>query len=110
MILGPRLLHDISRVIWLLVYAVLVAGSIYAATQVRVYFSKMYFVSDSSDIKVFLETDEKYFKAGGSSSFTTTYVQNAQLDYSELDNQNKMHRLDIAFQDCVGCHQGWHLK
>ena len=29
MILGPRLLHDVSRVIWLLVYAVLVIGAIY---------------------------------------------------------------------------------
>ena len=72
MILGPRLLHDVSRVIWLLIYAVLVTGAIYQATQVRVYFSKMYFVSDTSDIKHFLETDEKYFKAGG--EITTTYV------------------------------------
>ena len=68
----------------------------------------MYFVSDTSEIKHFLETDEKYFKAGG--EITTTYVQNSELDYSSLENQNKMHRLDLALQNCVGCHQGWHLK
>lgn len=54
----------------------------------------MYFVSDSSDIKRFMEADEKYFKAGG--EMTMTYVQNSDLDYSLTENQNKLHRLNIA--------------
>ena len=50
MIIGPKLLHDVSRVIWLIIYIILIAGAFYSATKVRVYFTKMYFVSDSSDI------------------------------------------------------------
>mmetsp|Transcript_25821 Transcript_25821/g.34531 ORF Transcript_25821/g.34531 Transcript_25821/m.34531 type:complete len:103 (+) Transcript_25821:362-670(+) len=101
MILGPKLLHDVSRVIWMVLYALLIAGAFYQAIQVRVYFTKMYFVSESSDIKHFFEADEQYFKAGG--EMTTTYVQNGELEYSEIVNQNKLHRLNIAVQDCVGC-------
>ena len=68
----------------------------------------MYFVSDSSDIKNFFEADEKYFKAGG--EMTWTYVKNEELDYSEIDSQQMLHRLNIALEDCVDCDKSWHLK
>ena len=62
----------------------MIIGAFYQATKVRVFFTKMYFVSESSDIKRFMEADEKYFKAGG--EMTTTYVQNGELDYSMIEN------------------------
>ena len=84
MIFAPKLLHDASRVIWLVFYVIMIAGAFYQATKVRVYFTKMYFVSDSSEIKRFFDAEEKYFKAGG--ELTTTYVENGELNYNELDN------------------------
>ena len=61
----------------------------------------MYFVKDGSEIKNFFEIEEKYFRAGG--LMTTTYVENSELDLSQIVNQNKLHRLNTALQDCVGC-------
>lgn len=65
-------------------------------------------MSESSDIKRFFDAEEKYFKAGG--ELTITYVDNDELDYSQMQNQNKLHRLDRALQDCIGCKQSWHLR
>lgn len=108
MIVGPKLLHDVSRFLWLVIYIILIIAAFYQATKVRVYFTKMYFVKDSSDIQHFLEAEEKYFRAGG--EMTITYVSNRDLDYSQLVNQNKLHRLNIALQECIGCAEGWHLE
>ena len=84
MIVAPKLLHDVSRVIWLIIYVLMILGAFYQVTKIRVYFTKMYFVSDSSEIKRFFEAEEKYFKAGG--ELTTTYVDNGELNYNEIDN------------------------
>ena len=51
-------------------------------------------MSGSSEIKHFYEAEDKYFNAGG--ELTTTYVDNADVDFSELAFQNQIHRLNKA--------------
>ena len=84
MIVAPKLLHDVSRIFCLIVYLVFICLAFYQASQIRVYFTNQYFVSESSDIKRFFEVEEKYFKAGG--EYTITIVDNADLDYSKVEN------------------------
>lgn len=73
MIVGPKLLSDVSRGIFVILYIIMIAGACYKASQVKVYFTQMYFVSDSSEIKNFLVAEEQYFKVGG--DITTTYIE-----------------------------------
>ena len=63
-------------------------------------------MSGSSEIKHFYEAEDKYFNVGG--ELTTTYVDNADVDFSELAFQNQIHRLNKAMQECEGCLQKWH--
>ena len=58
MIVGPRLLSDVSRGIFIIVYIILVVGACIAAAGINVYFTQMYFVSDSSEIKRFLDAED----------------------------------------------------
>ncbi len=86
MIVGPRLLSDVSRGIFIIVYIILVVGACIAAAGIKVYFTQMYFVSDSSEIKRFLDAEDQYFKVGG--EVTVTYIDNqdANFDYSSVES------------------------
>ncbi len=96
MMVGPRLLSDVSRGILIIAYIILIVGAIIAATGIRVYFTKMYFVSDSSEIKRFLDAEDQYFKVGG--EVTVTYIDNQDesFDLSSVESQNHIYALCTA--------------
>ena len=83
-IVAPILLHNFTRVTVLFIYAVLIAGACYFVTDMEVYFSQSFFVSDNSQIKAWFDANQMYFHEGGDK--TETYVQNdANVDFSNLD-------------------------
>lgn len=95
----------------LILYGLLVSLAAYWAVNIDVYFSKSFFVSDSSEISAWFATNEKYFTTGGVQ--TITYVENSEsrfnaIDFSAVKVQNRMHGLNEAIQECKGCTQNWH--
>ena len=96
MIVGPRLLSDVSRGIFIIAYIILIVGACIAASGIRVYFTQMYFVSDSSEIKRFLDAEDQYFKVGG--DVTVTYIDNkdSSFDFSSTESQNQIYALCTA--------------
>ena len=61
MVLGKILFHNVTRISLLFVYALLIAGAIYFAMDIKVYFSSMYFVSENSSINDWFEMNQEYF-------------------------------------------------
>ena len=59
--MAPILLHNVTRVTVLFVYALLIAGACYFVTDMEVYFSQRYFVSDNSSIKAWFDANREYF-------------------------------------------------
>ena len=60
-ILAPVILHNVSRIILLVCYAILIAAASYNIQNVEVDFDKMYFVSEDSEINSWFQANEKYF-------------------------------------------------
>ena len=82
MILAPILLKNVTRILLLLIYVLLIATASYGVTQFKVHFSQMYFVSEDSHVKSWFDANRKYFNSGG--AFTTTYVQDEiGLDFTQ---------------------------
>lgn len=106
MIVAPYLLSTVGRIIVLVIYALLIVGAIIYSQELSVYFTERYFVSDSSQIMQWYEANDRYFKSGGDE--TITYVTNLSTDYSEIDIQNKIYRMNDAFSECKDCKQVWH--
>ena len=74
--MGSVLFSKTARIILLILYGLLISMAGYWAVTIEVYFSKSFFVSDSSEISTWFETNDKYFTTGGVP--TITYVENSK--------------------------------
>lgn len=63
--LGSMLFSRPARVALLIVYGLLISLAVYQALQIEIYFSKSYFVSDSSEVSKWFAANEEYFSTGG---------------------------------------------
>lgn len=63
--LGSVLFSKAARIVLLILYGLLISLAAYWAVNIDVYFSKSFFVSDSSEISTWFETNQKYFTTGG---------------------------------------------
>lgn len=52
---APVVLSTIGRIVFLCIYAILIGGAIYGATQVKIYFEIDFFISESSLAHTFRE-------------------------------------------------------
>ena len=77
-----------GRIVWLIIYLVLIGGAIYGCTQLEVAFSTQLFIGESSDVYDWYDLNDKYFNKGGVP--TVTYIENSSLDFSTEANQKKM--------------------
>ena len=57
----------------------------------------MYFVSRYSDIYSWFEANKKYFKVGSGEKMTIFVENLTDIDFSEIENQNRIHSLNDAF-------------
>jgi len=69
-------------------------------------FKITYFVSPSSPVRDYLDTSEKYFNQGET---VTIYVDNADLDYTTEESQNKLKAFNEKYKSCDGCQKKWTL-
>jgi len=77
-----------GRIVWLIIYLVLIGGAIYGCSQLEVAFSTQLFIGESSVVYDYYDLKDKYFNKGGAP--TTTYIENSSLDFSTEANQKKM--------------------
>ena len=99
-------MSKIGRIIFAIVYAVLIGGSIYGITQVEIHFDIEFFVSEESVIYGWYQMNDKYFAVG--SEATKTVIESKDLDLTDEEVQEKLHAFNVAIQDCTGCEQEWH--
>ena len=85
---APAILSNVGRIIFLVIYVILIAGACYGATQIEIQFDINYFVSKDSEINEYFEASDKFFNKGGEQ--TTTYVENPSTDWSSTESQQKM--------------------
>lgn len=88
--MAPTLLTTPGRIVMLVIYAIIIAGSVYGCINVEINFEFNYFIGEESDVYEWFQQNDKYFNTG---SITTTYVDNSSVDYSSQETQEKM----IAF-------------
>ena len=58
---APYVLSTIGRIVFLVIYLIMIFGAIYGCTQLEVAFDFDYFISESSDVYTFNEANKKYF-------------------------------------------------
>ena len=80
---APILFKKGSRFILLFFYLILIILASIAASQLSVYFSQMFFVSDDSPIAIWFEKHNAYFEMDGET--TATYVENSGIDFSDIE-------------------------
>ena len=80
--MAPNLLTTPGRIIMLVIYAILIGGSVYGIINVEINFEYNYFIGEESDVYDWFQQNDKYFNTG---SITTTYVNNASVDYSSQE-------------------------
>ena len=80
--MAPNLLTPAGRIIMLVIYAILIGGSIYGVINVEINFEFNYFIGEESDVYDWFQQNDKYFNTG---SLTTTYVDNSSVDYSSQE-------------------------
>lgn len=67
-----------------MIYVALIGGAIYGCTKVRIDFKVSYFIGETADIYEYFQLNDKYFSSG---TLTTTYVDNADFDFSLTESQ-----------------------
>lgn len=75
--MAPYVLSNAGRIIFLVIYVVLIAGAAYGCSQVEIDFKVTYFIGETAPVYEYYQLNDKYF---GSGSKTTTYVDNPDLD------------------------------
>ena len=80
--MAPKLLTTTGRIIMLVIYAILIGGSVYGCINVEINFEINYFIGEESDVWDWFQLNAKYFNTG---TITTTYVDNGSLDYSSKE-------------------------
>lgn len=78
-------MKPVGRIGLLVIYVILIAGSIYGCLQVEIDFKVTYFIGKSAPVYDYFQLNDKYFATG---SYTTIYVDNPDLDYSSTEVQN----------------------
>ena len=77
--LAPTILSKAGRIILLVVYVILIAGSIYGCLQVEIDFKVTYFIGDTAPVYGYYQLNDKYFASGFN---VAHYVDNPNLDFS----------------------------
>jgi len=77
-----------GRIVWLIIYLVLIGGAIFGCSQLEVAFSTQLFIGENSVVYDWYDLNEKYFTNGATP--TKTYIENSSLDFSTEANQKKM--------------------
>ena len=80
--MAPNLLTTPGRIVLLVIYVILIAGSVYGCINVEINFEFNYFIGEESDVADWFKQNDKYFSTG---SLTTTYVDNPTADYSSRE-------------------------
>lgn len=65
-----------------------------------------YFIGETADVYKYFELNDKYFASGTS---TTTYVDNANVDYSSADVQEQLLVWNEKYEECAGCNEKWNM-
>ena len=85
---APYVLSNVGRIIFGVIYLILIFGGIYGCTQLEVAFDFDYFISEESDVYTYNQANDKYFNRGASP--TVTYVENPAIDFTTVESQKKM--------------------
>ena len=104
--MAPNLLTTPGRITMLVIYAILIGGSIYGVINVEINFEFNYFIGEESDVYDWFEQNDKYFNTG---SLTTTYVDNPNVDYSSREVQEKMILFNKNLMECTICEEKWNI-
>ena len=104
--LAPKLLTTPGRIILLVIYAILVGGSIYGCMNVEINFEVNYFIGETADVYEWFQKNAHYFSSG---SITTTYVDNPDLDYTSQAVQEQMIAFNKHLKDCDICEEKWNI-
>ena len=97
---------NVGRIILLVAYLVWICVSIYGCTQVRIDFKVEYFIGVTAPVYGWFQLNDEYFDSG---SFTTFYIDNSKLDYSQADSQEKIMKFNSALLECPDCTEKWYV-
>lgn len=85
---APMVLGKIGRIVFLVIYVIMIALGIYGCTELTVAFDVEYFISENSAVFTYYEASEKYFNQGGGE--IKTYIDNSSIDFSSEESQRKI--------------------
>ena len=103
---APVVLSKIGRIVFLVIYAVLIGLFAYGTSQVTIHFDFNFFISESSPVFGYFEATNKYFDNGP--GVTTIYFESDTLDWTEPEIQDKVTLFNKKLEECAGCEKDWH--
>ena len=77
-------LGKIGRIVFLVIYVIMIALGIYGCTELTVAFDIDYFISEDSAVFTYYEASDKYFSTGGTP--IKTYIDNSSIDFSSEES------------------------
>ena len=84
--MAPLILSNVTRILLLFIFGVLIGGAVYQCLKLEIYYTKMYFVSDRSEINKWFDLNEKYFSVGGAPTITYVFDNTVKgIDFSEVE-------------------------
>jgi len=104
--LAPKLLSNVGRIVLLVIYLVLIGGSVYGCLNVKIDFKVTFFIGETAAVYGYFQENDRYFATG---SFTTFYVDNADLDYTSTAVQKEIQAFNTALVNCPECEEQWYI-
>jgi hypothetical protein len=77
---APMVLSNIGRIVWLVIYLILIAGAAYGASQVELHFEFDFFISTEHVIYEYNQLQKKYFATAGVEP-DQIYIDNPTIPY-----------------------------
>ena len=105
---APIILSKIGRIVFLVIYVILIAFMSYGASQLRIHFEIDFFISKESSTFGWFAAKKEYFDSSGAA--TVIYIESDELDFTDTAVQDKVIALNSNLEACTGCEEEWHEK
>ena len=83
-----------------MVWTCYIAISAWGASGVEIDFKNTYFISEDAAINDYLSRTNSYYKSGKT---VNVIVDNAELDFTTIENQKALNEFNSKLSSCDGC-------
>ena len=105
---APVVLSKIGRIVFLVIYAILIGVMGYGTSQVTIHFEIDYFISKDSPSFGWFDAMKRYWDSADAP--TEFFIESNELDFTDTDVQQNIITLNQKLEQCEGCEREWHQK